>query len=181
MQQHQHQQLLLTQLSLLLQLLLATSIFGLPTCSLLDLGGCCGHSCQVSTCAALHLVGATLGAEVPTSNNSSSTSTRSTADDTYGWLNRSGWQQVFSSDGGPDAERNGTAACRQYLGTAAAGAGTQAPAYCSWHGVSCNASVFINQSSTNGSPCPAGSTRHAVSSIELVNNRLHVGGQPAKR
>jgi hypothetical protein len=111
---------------------------------------------------------------VPCSNNSSSTSTRSTADDTYGWLNRAGWQDVFSN-GSPDA------ACMQYLGTAAAGAGTQAPAYCSWHGVSCNASVFSNQSSSNGSPCPAGSTRHAVSGIELVNNRLQVGGQPAER
>lgn len=175
MQQHQHQHLLLA--GLLLPLLLATRTLGLPTCPLLDPSGCCGQSCQVATCAVLHSVAGALGAAVPTSSDSSSTSTRSTADDTYGWLNRSGWQDVFTGTGSTDAALNGTTACSKYLSTVGA-PGTQAPPYCSWHGISCNASGLAG-SSSSGSPCPAGSTRHAVSKLELLNNRLQVRRQRA--
>lgn len=83
------------------------------------------------------------------------------------WRDRQGWQELYSLS--PSTSNADTAcASLQAQSAAAAGAATQeSPFFCSWKGITCNATLFSTLNSCTTSTESAG-----ISRIEIVNNNL---------
>jgi hypothetical protein len=127
-----------SQLPLLLLLLLPAAAAALSTCPLLEENGCCGPSCMQGTCEALQSLGRALGQRT--------------------WYRSTGWQDV-------PASATPAAACQAYLAGSMSDTAASPP-YCSWYGITCNATAYSAICATGG-PAAQG-----ISNVELTNNNV---------